>query len=143
MLSVFNLSASFYHYTKNEGRVFALTLPDVAVLDLLLHLGPHGRVNLAVRLDVLGLEPDDLREATTRVADPAARGRRRLRRLRGRRGADRVGAAALLLLLVTLRVWGLRARPQLRDGRRPELREGVRAPRRGPELGHDGPFVVR
>ena len=41
------------------------TVLDVAVLDLLQHLGPDGCVHLLVLVDELGLQLDDLR-------DPAA-----------------------------------------------------------------------
>jgi hypothetical protein len=65
-----------------------LTVVDVAVLDLLGNLGPHGRVDLLVLVHVLWLELDDLGEAPPGVADPRADWRGRLD-ARGRAAAQR------------------------------------------------------
>lgn len=53
------------------------TLADIAVLDLLQHLGPHSGVDVLVLVVVLGLELDDLSEPSARVANPGlSRGKR-------------------------------------------------------------------
>ena len=73
----YGVSAEGPHHYQWTG----LTILDVAILDLLQHLGPYRGVHLLVLGHVLGLELDDLCEAAARVAasrlGPAGRDGRR------------------------------------------------------------------
>lgn len=51
-----------------------LTVLDIAVLDLLQHLGPDRRVGLLVLVDELGFQLHDLREPPAGVPHPRRRG---------------------------------------------------------------------
>lgn len=62
---------------QRDEQKIVRTLSDIAVLDLLQHLGPHGGVDLLVLVVILGPEFDNLGEPPARVANPGlGRGQR-------------------------------------------------------------------